>query len=92
MTWLVGYFLQGLQTRPKLELANGSDRVGSGHGSKRVRVETGSGQNGLIKKRVVSVRVETGSGWNGFGLERVRVGTGSGWNGFRVGSGWLKNV
>ncbi|KAF5802761.1 putative DNA helicase [Helianthus annuus] len=76
----------------QLDLANGSGRVGSGHGSKRFRVETGSGQNGSTKKGVVLVWVETGSGQNGFGSKRVRVRTGSSQNGFRVGSGWLKNV
>ncbi|MFS7951945.1 hypothetical protein Hanom_Chr07g00601181 [Helianthus anomalus] len=60
----------------QLDLENGSGWVGSGHGSKRVRVETGSGQNGSIKKRVVLVRVDTGSGRYGFGSERVRVKTG----------------
>ncbi|MFS7963748.1 hypothetical protein Hanom_Chr08g00742001 [Helianthus anomalus] len=70
-----------------IDLANGSGRVGLGHGSKRVRVRTGSGQNGSIKKRVVLVRVGTGSGRNGFGSERVRVEMGPGQSGFRVGSG-----
>ncbi|MFS7898950.1 hypothetical protein Hanom_Chr00s036214g01772401 [Helianthus anomalus] len=56
-------------------------RDGSGHGSKRVWVETSSGQTGSMKK---------GLFWSG--SKRVRVGTGSGQNGFRVGSGWLKNV
>ncbi|KAJ0837888.1 hypothetical protein HanRHA438_Chr16g0783071 [Helianthus annuus] len=63
-----------------LDLANGSVRVGSGHGSKRVRVRTGQSQ-----KRDVLVRVEMGSGRNGFGSERVRVETGPGQNVFRVG-------
>ncbi|KAJ0534817.1 hypothetical protein HanRHA438_Chr09g0404831 [Helianthus annuus] len=58
-----------------IDLANGSGWVGSGHGSKWVRVEMGSGQNGSIKK---------GLFW--FGSKWVRVGTGSGQNGFRVGS------
>ncbi|MFS8003848.1 hypothetical protein Hanom_Chr13g01218711 [Helianthus anomalus] len=62
-------------------------RVGFSHGSKRVRVETDSGQNGSIKKWVVLVRVETGLGQNGFGLERVRVGTSRVRTSFR--SGWV---
>ncbi|MFS7931267.1 hypothetical protein Hanom_Chr04g00353991 [Helianthus anomalus] len=72
------------------DLANGS-----GHGSIRVWVNTGSGQNGSIKKRVVLVRVITGSGQNGFGSERVRVTNGfgsqmgSGQNGFQVKTGWV---
>ncbi|KAM0004876.1 hypothetical protein Hdeb2414_s0226g00839941 [Helianthus debilis subsp. tardiflorus] len=47
-----------------------NSKVGSGHGSKRVRVNTGQ------LKRVVLVRVKAGSGWNGFGSERFsgRVG------------------
>ncbi|KAJ0489848.1 hypothetical protein HanHA300_Chr12g0448621 [Helianthus annuus] len=72
-----------------LDLANGSGRVGSGHGSSRVRVKTGSGRNGLIKIRVVLVRVGTGLGRNGFGSERVRVETSPGQNGFRVGLVWF---
>ncbi|KAJ0567688.1 hypothetical protein HanIR_Chr06g0287761 [Helianthus annuus] len=71
-----------------LDLANGSGRVGSDHGSRRVRVKTGSGRNGSIKIRVVLVRVKTGSGQNGFGLKGVRVRTGFGLG--RVGSVWLK--
>ncbi|MFS7996037.1 hypothetical protein Hanom_Chr12g01125151 [Helianthus anomalus] len=70
-----------------IDLANGLGRVGSGHGSKRVRVETGSGQNGSIKKKGCFGLGRNGSGQNGFGSERVRVRTGSGWDGFRVGSG-----
>ncbi|MFS8009390.1 hypothetical protein Hanom_Chr14g01284161 [Helianthus anomalus] len=64
----------------------------NGFGSERVRVRTGSGQNGSIKKRVVLVRVGTGSGRNGFGSEWVRVETGPGQNGFRVGSGRVSFV
>ncbi|KAJ0539581.1 hypothetical protein HanHA300_Chr08g0288021 [Helianthus annuus] len=45
-------------------------RVGSGYGSKQVRVKKGQLNKGLF--------------W--FGSKRVRVGTGSGQNGFRVGS------
>ncbi|MFS7902023.1 hypothetical protein Hanom_Chr01g00006411 [Helianthus anomalus] len=72
-----------------VDLANGSGRVGSGHGSKWVRVKTGSGQNGSTIKRVVLVRVKMGPGRNGSGSEWVRVRTGPGQNGFRVGSGQL---
>ncbi|KAJ0842686.1 hypothetical protein HanRHA438_Chr15g0683291 [Helianthus annuus] len=57
-------------------------RFGSGHGSKWVRVRTGSGQNGSITKKGCF-----GSGRNGFGSERVRVETGPGQNVFRVESG-----
>ncbi|KAJ0765529.1 hypothetical protein HanPI659440_Chr08g0304491 [Helianthus annuus] len=45
-------------------------RVGSGYGSKQVRVKKGQLNKGLF--------------W--FGSKRVWVGTGSGQNGFRVGS------
>ncbi|MFS8009477.1 hypothetical protein Hanom_Chr14g01285221 [Helianthus anomalus] len=62
-----------------------SKRVGLGHGSKRVRVKTGSGQNGSIIKKSCF-----GSGRNGFGSERVRVGTCSVQNGFRVGFFYTK--
>ncbi|MFS7995886.1 hypothetical protein Hanom_Chr12g01123341 [Helianthus anomalus] len=51
-----------------VDLANGLDRVGSGHGSKRVRVETGQ-----LKKGLFLVRVEKGSGRNGFGLGWIRL-------------------
>ncbi|MFS7969541.1 hypothetical protein Hanom_Chr09g00810471 [Helianthus anomalus] len=53
----------------KVDLANGSDRVGSW-------VKTGSGQNrSIIKKGCF------GSSRNGSGSERVRVGIGLGQNG-----------
>ncbi|KAJ0436173.1 hypothetical protein HanIR_Chr17g0901531 [Helianthus annuus] len=51
-------------------------RVGSGHGSKRVQVKMGSGQNGSIKKKVVLVRWKRVRVDSGFGSGRVsgRVG------------------
>ncbi|KAJ0934039.1 hypothetical protein HanRHA438_Chr03g0102901 [Helianthus annuus] len=60
----------------KLDLANGSGRVGLGHGSK-----WGQLQKGCL-----------GSGRNGFGSEWVWVEKVPGQNGFlgRVGSVWLK--
>ncbi|MFS7906484.1 hypothetical protein Hanom_Chr01g00059741 [Helianthus anomalus] len=71
-----------------LDLANGSGRVGSGHGSKRVRVKTGSGQNGSGQIGSVIEKGCFGSGQNGSGSERVRVRKGFGSERVRVRTGF----